>query len=119
MNNFRKVRIFEIPLKLHDGSKFIWQALMKKLPDDAEIIGSSTDWISNVIRLKVWSESYEECALDAIGILTPLPVTDQDYIDEIFSAVKLEEAPSVRSGACSCDMAYTGLRSHKLNCPKR
>jgi hypothetical protein len=113
-------------------SKWELIAFLRKLPDDAEIIRMGEDFSAGASYIVIYSESFDEIQ----------PGQAIPYYDVWVSHAELEAErtqaenvarfespyPTIRPDhlsqggfilICTCDLKYTGARTHRSDCPMR
>lgn len=128
-----RVRVLKINCKLWEHNpgeeKWMWLALLRKLPDDARIMKMRTEHevsgsypfdTGKYHYLKVWSMSFDICPH---GSQMPEHAVSVYRADIDAEKAKSKPAPisslNKLYGECICDMQYTGMRVHRSDCPKK
>lgn len=103
-------------------AKYEWMAVFRKLPDDAEVIDARVDHYAgyDVLQLKIQSSEYDEVVAGTKMPELPIWVS---YADIEAEKKKPTQPSAVAAkpratphGLCTCDIDYTGERTHKDYC---
>lgn len=105
-------------------------AVLKKLPEDAIFLGVDLHYYKDVNVLVFASDEWDPTPEGETVPYLYVQVTDVDIYNARGSSLPsmpVQTAPSnnikqntaMNSNACICDFEYTGLRYHKLTCPKK
>lgn len=93
-------------------SKWEMLAFLRKLPEDAYVARVDYDVTRQESVMVIASETFPEVADGEMYPYLDLYITRHDLYAEVQGMVS-------QKVGCICDMAYTGVREHKRECPAR
>ena len=116
-NRFRRIKLTEAQVNYY--GKYLFIMILRQMPEDT-IVFSVTKTIDNyddfgADAVWVWTMIVESKEFDEV----PLGQSGPWFVPQLTDVQAIAEADVDKKakGACTCDLAYTGMKTHNVGCP--